>query len=116
MKTYILTLLAVLCLCLAPACVSTNNGTSSNITMEGRVYLSFENVWTVTHQAYMIYCDRVALGKIGNGDQADIDKAWNAFRETFKIALKAAQMDKTQFTPDNVRVLSNDVLILIGSL
>ena len=112
MKTLITALFAAFLMLAPTGCVTTPAPT--NITAEGRTYITFKDIWVVTHTAYSVYCDRVALGKVTAADQADIDKAWNAFRGAFKISIAAAQMDATQWTPDNVRKLSNDVLVLIG--
>lgn len=112
MKTILATILAALVI-LSPGCVSTNNGTASNITYEGRMFMSFENVWDATLATYDYQMDLRVAGKIKPGDAADIDMAWNLFRKAYQAALAEAQGNTSMFAPDDVRKLANDVLTLI---
>jgi hypothetical protein len=108
-----LTLVAIACL--LGGCASTTTTPQQSHSAAAITYLTFADVWTVTHAAYSGYCDQAVLGKVSPADQADIDKAWNAFRGAYGIALQAAQLDKSQVTPENVRKLSNDLLTLIAA-
>ena len=96
-------------------CGTTQTTPQASHSVKAITYLSFADVWTVTHAAYQGACDATVQGKISTKDKADIDKAWNAYRGAFTIALEAAQMDTAQVTPDNVRKLANDLLTLINA-
>lgn len=115
MKTRIIKFLVVLC---AAFVISSTTGCSvfkptPSLTSEATVYRSFQDVWTVTRAAYSAHMDRVVRGKVSAADAADVDRAWEAFRGAFKIAAQAAQWDQSQYTPENVRKLADDVLTLI---
>ena len=97
-------------------CGTTQTTPQASHSATAIAYLSFADVLTVTRAAYAAELDQYNLGKVSERDQADIDKAWNAFRAAYSIALEAAQMDKTQITPQNVKKLSDDLLTLIGAL
>ena len=88
----------------------------SDITWEASRFLSFQDVYTVTRTAYAAHLDRVAAGKVKIEDQKDIDKAWNTFRTAYLLALDSAEGNTEVFTPDNVKKLADDLLILIASL
>ena len=96
-------------------CGTTQTTPQASHSAKAVAYLTFFDVWTVTHAAYQGACDATVQGKISAKDKADIDKAWNAYRGAFTIALEAAQMDTAQVTPDNVRKLASDLLTLINA-
>lgn len=112
-----LKILIALCVALVmvPSCAVFKPGTNPSITYEASVFLSFNDVWQVTRNAYLGFKIRQAQGGISSADAADVDKAWDTFRSGFLIALDVAQKDKSQFTPPAVRVLANDVLDLIAA-
>lgn len=100
-------------LCLTPGCSILSP--SSPITHEASVYYSFHDTWAVTRAAYSSFADRYVAGNVSVKDKADVDRAWEAFRSAYLIALEAAQMNGDQFTPDNVKKLSDSVLTLIAA-
>ncbi len=108
---WILAALLAGALLLTPGCALTNP--KSPVTFEATRYLSFKDTWTVALTLYDSHMDRRAAGKVSAKDAADIDAAWNTFRAAYDVALDAAKGDKTSFTPDNVKKLANDVLVLI---
>jgi hypothetical protein len=110
------TIILALCALLAFAPGCSILAPQPGISYEASVYRSFEDVWTVTKQAYTLHLDRVAAGKVTPADAADVARAWENFRSAYLIALDAARMDQTAFTPARVRNLADDVLTLIGSL
>ena len=116
LKTLLALTLVAIAVMLAPGCATNTTTPQASHSATAIAYLSFADVLTVTRAAYAAELDQYNLGKISERDQADIDKAWNAFRAAYSIALEAAQMDKTQITPQNVRKLSDDLLTLIGAL
>ena len=98
----------------ATGCATTTTPQQSH-SATAIAYLSFADVWTVAHTAYAGELDRYVRGKVSERDQADIDKAWNAFRGAYGIGLQAAQLDKAAITPENVRKLADDLLTLINA-
>lgn len=87
-----------------------------NITKEARVYYSFRDTWTVTHNAYAGWCERVVQGKVSKSDEQTVDKAWNDFRAAFKISFEGASKDWTKATPEDLTVYSQKVLNVIRQL
>lgn len=87
----------------------------SPLTHEAARYNSFKAVWISTLAVYDFQMDKRVQGKISPEDAATIDAAWNAFRAAYRVALARAGGDETLFTPDEVRKLADDVLILIYS-
>jgi hypothetical protein len=114
MKTLYALLAAVCLLAAVPSCSII--APKSDVTLEATQYMSFREVWEVTHTAYQVYADRKALGKVSAKDAADVDLAWNAFRKGYIIALESASNNVSMWTPENVRRLADDVLVLIAAL
>ena len=85
----------------------------SPVTWEASRFLAFKDVWTTTLAMYDHAMDLRVAGKISERDSADIDRAWELFRASFKLALANAGNNPNAFTPDEVRILANDVLTLI---
>ena len=111
------TILLVLCALLAfvPAC-GTISGNPKRPSWQASVYLSFADTWAVTSAAYDGYCELVVRGKVSKQDEQEIDAAWNKFREVFRISFVAASRDWKQFTPEDVRALSQQLIELIRIL
>lgn len=114
MKTLYALLAAACLLSFTPGCSLI--APKSDVTLEATQYMSFREVWHVTHTAYQVYADRKALGKVSAGDARDIDTAWNAFRKAYIIAMDAASNNQSMWTPENVRRLADDVLVLVAAL
>lgn len=115
MKTYKL----LVALCAALVCFTPGCGVlypKGKVEWKAAQFLSFRDCWDVTHAAYGTFKNRQAAGKVSAADVRDIDKAWNAYRSAYLIAIEAAQMDQNAFTPENVRKLADDVLTLIAAL
>ena len=107
-------ILVVLCLlAFVPGCSLLNP--TSPLTHEASRYNSFKSVWISTLAVYDFQMDKRAQGKISPDDAQTIDTAWNAFRAAYRVALARAGGDENLFTPDDVRKLADDVLILIYS-
>jgi hypothetical protein len=85
-------------------------------TAQAIAFKSLETTWVAAHVAYQGFCEQVVQGKVSPGDEADIDKAWNQFRQGFRFALIAAQNDWTKATPDSLAKLKDDLTTLILSL
>ena len=85
----------------------------SPITWEASRFLAFKDVWTTTLAMYDHAKDLQVAGKISARDAADIDRAWELFRASYRLALANAGNNTNAFTPEEVRKLANDVLTLI---
>ena len=85
-------------------------------THEAIVYYSFADTWTVTKSAYAGYCELAVQGKVSQGDQTDIDAAWEKYRAAFKLSLSTASRDWSAVTPTDVLKLKDDLLTLIKSI
>ena len=107
-------LLGVLSLGLfAPGCSTTDTAPPSAQTI---AFNSLQTTWIAGHSAYQGFCEEVVRGKVSPGDEADIDKAWNQFRQGFRFAVVAAQNDWTKATPESLAKLKEDLITLILSL
>ena len=114
MKTLLSKFFVVLCLlAFVPGCSVLNP--KSPLTYEAARFNSFKSVWISTLAVYDFQMDKRVQGKISPADAQDIDAAWNTFRAAYRIALARAGGDENLFTPDEVRKLADDVLILIYS-
>ena len=115
MKKYTSKLIFAMCLlAFVPGCSIL--APKSPITWEASRYLAFNDVWDVTHATYQVFKNKQALGGVSPDDAIEVDRAWNAFRSAYIFALDAAGNNSFTFTPDNVRALANDVLILVAAL
>ncbi len=112
----LITFLALCALLISVPSCSVLNGTGKRPTWQATVYLSFADTWAVTSAAYDGYCELAVQGKVSAADQKDIDEAWNKFRAAISVSFKAASRDWSAVTPEDVRQLSNDLIILIRSL
>lgn len=112
MKKTLFAILAALLL-VAPGCAVL--APKSPVTWEASRFLAFKDVWATTLAMYDHAKDLQVAGKISARDAQDIDRAWNLFRSSFKLALENAGNNPNAFTPDEVRKLANDVLTLIYS-
>jgi len=111
-KLFILLLLSTI-LAVTPSCSLLNP--KSPVTWEASRFLAFKDVWTTTLALYDHSKDLQVAGKISARDAADIDRAWELFRASYRLALANAGNNPNSFTPEEVRKLANDVLILIYS-
>ena len=106
-------LLLILALCAAPvlftACPTTT-------THEAVVYYTFADTWAAASASYGGFCERVVSGKVAPHNEAKADAAWNKFRASFKLSLRAASMNWNATTPAEVRQLSDALLAIIRSL
>ncbi len=114
MKTLITKLLLVGCLLSVGTGCNVLNP-QSPLTYEASRFNSFKSVWISTLAVYDFQMDKRVQGKISQEDAQDIDAAWNTFRAAYRVALARAGGDENLFTPDEVRKLADDVLILIYS-
>lgn len=103
----------LLCLTLLFSCGCIT--TKPPVTPEASRYNSFRNTWAATLAVYDYSKDLQVAGEITAKDAADIDRAWNAFRSGFRIALANAGGDDLVTTPESVHKLAEDLKILIYS-
>lgn len=85
-------------------------------TPEAVKFNSLRATWVMTLAAYDAYCELAVQGKVSAKDQAEVNKAWNTFRRSFSIALKVAQNDWTQPTPDDLEQAKDTLILFIRSL
>lgn len=94
-----------------PSCTTTQNGSAP--TVEAIKFYSFADTWAIAHAAYQGYAEQVVLGKVKPEDEREIDKAWNAFRVSFKLAFVGASKDWSAATPDDIVKLKDDLITII---
>ncbi len=79
-------------------------------------FVTLQDTYDASLVLYDQYCERVVTGKVSKGDEADVDAAWNAYREAMKLAVAAASGNWTAPTPEALRKTAEDVATLIRSL
>lgn len=85
-------------------------------TKEAVIYFSLKDTWSATHAAYRGFKEQQAQGKVSTQDAADVDKAWNQFRDAMKLAVKASRDGFDAPTPESITKLKNNLIELILAL
>lgn len=89
---------------------------TTDTTREARIYYSFRDTWIIGHTAYGAWCERIVDGKISKADERKVDKAWDDFRDAFKLALQLSNHQWGEASPDKVDRLRDDLINLIRRL
>lgn len=110
-KLFAVTMVAV---CLTFSGCGTTSGNPP--TKEAIVYFTLKDTWTAARTAYRGFKEQQVLGRVKPKDAADIDKAWNEFRNGLRVAVNAAQGNYNVPTPENVAKLKQHLLELILAL
>lgn len=82
-------------------------------TKEAIVFHSFRDSWDASRSAYRAWQELVVSGKISPTKEAAVDKAWNNYRATFRLAFDAATRNWDATTPQDVERLRVELLNLI---
>ncbi len=107
-----------LLICLTPAIITTTAfvvGCSTVTTQEAKTYNSFRDAWAVTHAAYQSWCERAVQGKVTSEQEIQADKAWNAYRATFRAAFVAASQNWNAPVPPEIKTLSTQTTAMLKS-
>jgi hypothetical protein len=107
-------LLLAICLAL-PAGNFTGCGTLPR-TPEARTFDTFKTTYNAAYTSYESYCKLVVKGKVTAAEEARVDAAWNDFRAAFSLSFRAASLNWSAATPEQIQLLANDLNKLIASL
>jgi len=62
------------------------------------------------------YRNAVAMGRITQGEQEQINSLFSQYQTAFQAALQAANSNHEATTPDNVKALANQLIGALGGL
>jgi len=90
-------------------------GCATTTTTEAKVFYTFKDSWTLCHQSYATWTERVVLGKVTPEAEAKADAAWNKYRQSYKTALHIAKGSLDAGIPATLLATQNELLVLIAT-
>ncbi len=96
--------------------IATITLTGCQTTTERRAYTTLAVLEQSAVTAYDGYVKAVIRGDVPADNLAKVSQRFNEFQAAMQVALTAAQYNVNAFAPENVQVLSQDLLNLIATL
>ena len=83
---------------------------------EAAAYNSLRGVAVSVDNAMRAYADLAVAGRVSEGDQARVKRAYGAYQHSMVIAITAARLDYSSPAPEDLRLIANQLVDLIGGL